>query len=134
MASARAVKNKHEKDCTRCRGFYRRLPRVCSHRGGSLVKRGNLSRETKSKPEPLIIRARINGSEPEPIRVLRSIKEPELGQIFRGVPIRFRTNLFKRLCALSLCLKKKELMFFLFRIFVLTKLKVQSIINQLKII
>ena len=59
------------------------------------MKRGNLSsRETK--PEPLIIRARINGGKPEPIRVLRSTKEPELGQIFRGVPSRFGTNVFQK--------------------------------------
>src|SRR5438093_8283548 len=83
--------------CTRRHGFYRSLSRVSSHRGGSLVKRGNLSREIKSRPEPLIIRARINGGEPEPIRVLRSIKEPELGQIFRGVPTRFSTNLFQKI-------------------------------------
>ncbi len=53
--------------------------------------------DSKSRPEPLIIRARINGGEPEPIRVLRSTKEPELGQIFRGVPTRFSTNLFQKI-------------------------------------
>jgi hypothetical protein len=52
--------------------------------------------DSKSRPEPLIIRARINGGETEPIRVLRSTKEPELGQIFRGVPTRFQTNLFQK--------------------------------------
>ena len=52
--------------------------------------------DSKSRPEPLIIRARINGGEPEPIRVLRSTKEPELGQVFRGVPSRFGTNLFQK--------------------------------------
>jgi len=59
------------------------------------MKRGNLS-SRESKPEPVIIRARINGGEPEPIRVLRSTKEPELGQVFRGVPSRFGTNLFQK--------------------------------------
>jgi hypothetical protein len=61
------------------------------------MKRGNVSsHETKTKPEALIIRARINSGEPEPIRVLRSFKAPELDQIFRGVPTRFRTNLFQK--------------------------------------
>jgi hypothetical protein len=61
------------------------------------MKRGNVSsRETKTKPEPLIIRARINSGQPEPIRVLRSAKAPELDAIFRGVPTRFRTNLFQK--------------------------------------
>lgn len=61
------------------------------------MKRGNASsHETKTKPEALIIRARINGGKPEPIRMLHSSKEPELGQIFRGVPTRFRTNLFQK--------------------------------------
>lgn len=61
------------------------------------MKRGNVSsHETKSKPDALIIRARINGGKPEPIRMLQSSKEPELGQIFRGVPTRFRTNLFQK--------------------------------------
>jgi len=61
------------------------------------MKRGNVStRETKTKPEPLIIRARINSGEPEPIRMLRSTKAPELDEIFRGVPKRFRTNLFQK--------------------------------------
>ena len=61
------------------------------------MKRGNASsRATKTKPEPLIIRARINGGGPEPIRVLRSTEDPELGEIFRGVPTRFKTNLFQK--------------------------------------
>lgn len=61
------------------------------------MKRRNVSsRETKSKPDPLIIRARINGGEPEPIRVLRSTEDPELGEVFRGVPTRFKTNLFQK--------------------------------------
>lgn len=61
------------------------------------MKRGNVSsRETKSKPDSLIIRARINGGQPEPIRMLRSSKAPELGEIFRGVPTRFKTNLFQK--------------------------------------
>jgi hypothetical protein len=62
------------------------------------VKRGKVSsREIKSKPDALIIRARINGGEPELIRVLRSTKVPELGQIFRGVPTRFSTNAFQKI-------------------------------------
>ena len=61
------------------------------------MKRGNVgTRETKTKPEPLIIRARINSGEPEPIRMLRSIKAPEIDEIFRGVPKRFHTNLFQK--------------------------------------
>jgi hypothetical protein len=61
------------------------------------MKRGNVSsHKAKSRPDALIIRARINSGEPEPIRMLRSSKEPELGQIFRGVPTRFSTNLFQK--------------------------------------
>ena len=61
------------------------------------MKPGKVSKdETKTKPDPIIIRARINSGEPEPIRMLRSSKEPELGQIFRGVPTRFSTNLFQK--------------------------------------
>jgi hypothetical protein len=61
------------------------------------MKRGNItSHETKSKPEPLIIRARINSGKPEPIRVLHSTKLPELGHTFQGVPTRFTTNLFRK--------------------------------------
>lgn len=61
------------------------------------MKRGNVStNETTTKPEPLIISARINSGKPEPIRMLHSSKEPELGQIFRGVPTRFKTNLFQK--------------------------------------
>ena len=61
------------------------------------MKRGNTSsHESKSKLEPLIISARINSGKPEPIRVLQSTKVPELDQIFRGVPTRFRTNLFQK--------------------------------------
>lgn len=61
------------------------------------MKRANTSsQEAKSKPEPLVIRARINSGKPEPIRVLHSTKVPELGHIFRGVPTRFRTNLFQK--------------------------------------
>ena len=61
------------------------------------MKRGTVSRgEAKAKPAPLIIRARINGGVPEPIRVLRSTEAPELGEVFRGVPIRFKTNLFQK--------------------------------------
>lgn len=61
------------------------------------MKRGNSSsRETNTKPEALVIRARINGGKPEPIRVLHSTKGPELGEVFRGVPTRFKTNLFQK--------------------------------------
>ena len=61
------------------------------------MKRGKfIGGETKTKPEPLIIRARINGGKPEPIRMVRSSKEPELGEVFRGVPTRFKTNLFQK--------------------------------------
>jgi hypothetical protein len=55
-----------------------------------------ISHEANTKPEALVIRARINSGKPEPIRVLRSTKEPELGEVFRGVPTRFRTNLFQK--------------------------------------
>jgi hypothetical protein len=61
------------------------------------MKRAKVSKdETKSKPDPIISRARINGGGPEPIRVLRSTEDPELGEIFRGVPTRFKTNLFQK--------------------------------------
>jgi hypothetical protein len=61
------------------------------------MKRGKISsHETKTKAEVLIIHARINGGGPEPIRVLRSTEDPELGEIFRGVPTRFKTNLFQK--------------------------------------
>jgi hypothetical protein len=60
------------------------------------MKRGNTSHETKNRPEPLIISACVNSGKPEPIRVLQSTKIPELGHIFRGVPTRFRTNLFQK--------------------------------------
>jgi len=64
------------------------------------MKRANTSPATKrkpeTKPEPLVISARINNGKPEPIRVLQSTKEPALDQIFRGVPTRFRTNLFQK--------------------------------------
>jgi hypothetical protein len=61
-----------------------------------MKREGSSSPKTETKLEPLIISARINSGKPEPIRVLRSTKEPELGQIFRGVPARFRTNLFQK--------------------------------------
>ena len=61
------------------------------------MKRGNVgTREAKTKPEPLIIRARINSGEPEPIRMLHANKAPGLDEIFRGVPKRFHTNLFQK--------------------------------------
>jgi hypothetical protein len=53
------------------------------------MKRGNVSsRETKTKPDPIIIRARVNDMKPEPVRVLNSGQAPELGDTFRGVPTR----------------------------------------------
>jgi hypothetical protein len=61
------------------------------------MKRAKVSKdETKTKPDPIIIRARINSGNPEPIRMLQASKEPELGEIFRGVPSRFKTNLFRK--------------------------------------
>jgi len=33
---------------------------------------------------------------PNPFGVLRSIEIPELGEVFRGVPTRFKTNLFQK--------------------------------------
>ena len=61
------------------------------------MKRGKGNKdEPKTKPDPLIIRARINGGKPEPIRMLNASKAPELGEIFRGVPTRFKTNLFQK--------------------------------------
>jgi hypothetical protein len=61
------------------------------------MKRGKVSdHKAMIKPKPLIILARINGGKPELIRMLQSSKEPELGQIFRGVPTRFKTNLFQK--------------------------------------
>ena len=38
------------------------------------------------------IRVRINGHEPEPMRVVRLGREPEIGETFKAVPTRFRTN------------------------------------------
>jgi hypothetical protein len=53
------------------------------------MKRGNVSsRESRSKPDPIIIRARVNDTNPEPVRVLRSTHAPEIGQSFQGVPTR----------------------------------------------
>jgi hypothetical protein len=67
------------------------------------MKRGKISsHEAKAKPEALVIRARINSGEPESIRVLRSIKAPELGQIFEACPRAFARTFFKRLFALNL--------------------------------
>lgn len=61
------------------------------------MKRGNIgSPEMTTKPEPLIISARINSGKPEAIRVLHSTKVPELGHVFQGVPKRFTTNLFRK--------------------------------------
>ncbi len=53
------------------------------------MKRGNVSsRESKVRPDPLIIRARVNDTKPEPVRVLRSTQAPEVGDRFQGVPTR----------------------------------------------
>ena len=72
------------------------------------MKRGNVgTREAKTKPEPLIIRARINSGEPEPIRMLRSTKAPELDEVFRGVPKRFHTNLFQKILRVVSISKEK---------------------------
>jgi hypothetical protein len=72
------------------------------HRKEESMKRAKVSKakvskdETKTKPDPIIIRVRINSGNPEPIRMLQASKEPELGEIFRGVPTRFKTNLFRK--------------------------------------
>src|SRR6266478_5352949 len=67
------------------------------HRKEESMKPGKVSKdETKTKPDPIIIRARINSGNPEPIRMLQASKEPELGEIFRAVPTRFKTNLFRK--------------------------------------
>jgi len=48
------------------------------------MKRGNVgSRETKSRPDPIIIRARVNDTKPEPVRVLKLTHAPELGKRFK---------------------------------------------------
>ena len=62
------------------------------------MKRGDVSsRESKVKPEPIIIRARVNDTKPEPVRVLRSTQAPEIGESFRGVPTRHGTkNTFQK--------------------------------------
>jgi hypothetical protein len=53
------------------------------------MKRGNVSsRESKVKPDPIIIRARVNDTKPEPVRVVRSTQVPEIGDRFQGVPTR----------------------------------------------
>ena len=53
------------------------------------MKRGHVSsRESKVKPDPIIIRARVNDTKPEPVRVLKLTHAPELGQTFQGVPTR----------------------------------------------
>jgi hypothetical protein len=72
------------------------------------MKRAKVSKdETKTKPEALTIRARINGGGPEPIRVLRSTEDPELGEIFQGVPTRFKTNLFRKTFRVEAVSKEK---------------------------
>jgi hypothetical protein len=53
------------------------------------MKRANVSsRETNSKLDPIVIRARVNDTKPEPVRVLRSTQVPEVGDRFQGVPTR----------------------------------------------
>src|SRR5260370_3497723 len=67
------------------------------HRKEESMKQAKVSKDgTKTKSDPNIIRARINSGNPEPIRMLQGSKEPELGEIFRGVPTRFETNLFRK--------------------------------------
>ena len=62
------------------------------------MKRGNVSsRESKVKPDPIIIRARVNDVKPEPVRVLRLTQDPEVGDTFRGVPTRLGSkNTFQK--------------------------------------
>jgi hypothetical protein len=62
------------------------------------MKRGNVSsRESKVRAEPIIIRARVNDTKPEPVRVLRSTHVPEVGDRFQGVPTRHGTkNTFQK--------------------------------------
>jgi hypothetical protein len=64
----------------------------------TLMKRGNVSsRESKNKPDPIIIRARVNDIKPEPVRVLHSTQVPEVGDRFQGVPTRHGTkNTFQK--------------------------------------
>ncbi len=53
------------------------------------MKRGNVSsRESNVRPDPIIIRARVNDTKAEPVRVLRLTQVPEVGQTFQGVPTR----------------------------------------------
>jgi hypothetical protein len=61
------------------------------------MKRGKVSsRETKSRLKPVIIRASVNGGQPEAIRVLKLERAPEDGESFQGVPSRFSNNFFKK--------------------------------------
>ena len=62
------------------------------------MKRGNVSsRESKVRPDPIIIRARVNDNKPEPVRVLRLTRDPEVGDRFQGVPTRHGTkNTFQK--------------------------------------
>ena len=62
------------------------------------MKRGNMSsRESKSKPDPIIILARVNDIKPEPVRLLHSTQVPEVGDTFRGVPTRLGSkNTFQK--------------------------------------
>jgi hypothetical protein len=77
------------------------------------MKRDNVSEdETTTKPDALIIRARINGGEPEPIRMVKSSREPGLDEIFRGVPTRFKTNLFQKSLRVESISVEKGKMFF----------------------
>jgi len=57
------------------------------------MKRGNVSsRESKIKPKPIIIHARVNDTKPEPVRVLKLTHAPEIGDRFQGVPTRLGTT------------------------------------------
>ena len=62
------------------------------------MKRGNVSsRESKIKPKPIIIHARVNDTKPESVRVLKLTHAPEIGDRFQGVPTRHGTkNTFQK--------------------------------------
>ena len=62
------------------------------------MKRANVSsRESKVRPDPIIIRARVNDVKPEPVRVLKLTHAPEIGDRFQGVPTRHGTkNTFQK--------------------------------------
>jgi len=57
------------------------------------MKRGKVgSRESKIKPKPIIIHARVNDTKAEPVRVLKLTHAPEIGDRFQGVPTRLGTT------------------------------------------